>query len=152
MRVLELAAYDVVLGYDWLGTHSPMICHWELKTLEFMEGGQQVHLEGVKTDNKAPMAISPDQVVRWHKGNDIWTMAVVQQTQDKLPIISPPLVIQQMLSEYQDIFVEPAALPPHREYGHAIPLLLGVVPVNSRPYRYSPLHKDEIEKQVKSLL
>ena len=26
------------------------------------------------------------------------------------------------------------------------------VPVNSKPYRYSPLHKDEIERQVKELL
>jgi hypothetical protein len=34
-RVLELAAYDAVLGYDWLKTHNPMVCHWELKTLEF---------------------------------------------------------------------------------------------------------------------
>jgi hypothetical protein len=28
----------------------------------------------------------------------------------------------------------------------------GVVPVNAKPYRYSPLHKDKIEKQVKTLL
>jgi hypothetical protein len=28
----------------------------------------------------------------------------------------------------------------------------GSVPVNTRSYRYSPLHKDEIERQVKSLI
>jgi hypothetical protein len=31
-------------------------------------------------------------------------------------------------------------------------LLPSVVPVNSRPYKYSPKHKDEIEKQVQVLL
>ena len=33
-----------------------------------------------------------------------------------------------------------------------IPILPNAVPVNSKPYRYSPLHKDEIERQVKELL
>jgi hypothetical protein len=44
MRVLNIGAYDAILGYDWLSAHSPMIYHWELKTLEFKEGAVQVHL------------------------------------------------------------------------------------------------------------
>jgi hypothetical protein len=43
-------------------------------------------------------------------------------------------------------------LPPYRVYDHHIPLISGAVLVNSRSYRYSPLHKDEIEKQVIGLL
>lgn len=27
MRVLEMGAYDAILGYDWLTSHSPMACH-----------------------------------------------------------------------------------------------------------------------------
>jgi hypothetical protein len=34
MRVLDLGAYDAILGYDWLRTHSRMVCHWELKTMD----------------------------------------------------------------------------------------------------------------------
>jgi hypothetical protein len=26
-KVLHMTAYDAVLGYDWLSTHSPMVCH-----------------------------------------------------------------------------------------------------------------------------
>lgn len=37
-------------------------------------------------------------------------------------------------------------------HDHTIPLKPDAIPVNTRPYRYSPLHKDEIEKQVKELL
>jgi hypothetical protein len=33
MRVLDIIAYDAILGHDWLRSHSPMVCHWELKTL-----------------------------------------------------------------------------------------------------------------------
>lgn len=35
---------------------------------------------------------------------------------------------------------------------HHIPILPGSTPVNSRPYRYSLLHKTEIEKQMSELL
>jgi hypothetical protein len=35
MRVLQMGEYDAILGYDWLSTHSHMVCHWDLKTLEF---------------------------------------------------------------------------------------------------------------------
>jgi hypothetical protein len=48
MRVLQLGAYDAILGYDWLKAHSPVVCHWELKTVEFQEGEQHVHLQGMQ--------------------------------------------------------------------------------------------------------
>jgi hypothetical protein len=43
-----------------------------------------------------------------------------------------------------------SSLPPHKEYDHTIPLLPNSSPINTRPYRYPPLHKDEIEKQVRT--
>jgi hypothetical protein len=56
-----------------------------------------------------------------------------------------------VLIEFGDLFTVPNQLPPSRVYDHYIPLLPGVVPVNSRPYRYSPFHKDEIEREVNAL-
>jgi hypothetical protein len=61
-------------------------------------------------------------------------------------------VVKEVLDEYHDVFSEPTELPPSRPYDHHIPLIPGVVPMNSKPYRYSPLHKDEIEKEVNALL
>jgi hypothetical protein len=60
--------------------------------------------------------------------------------------------VQQLLQEFQDVFEQPTKLPPERFYDHHIPLLPNSAPVNSRPYKYSPQHKNEIEKQVKELL
>jgi hypothetical protein len=34
-RVLDLAAYDLILGMDWLEQHRPMTCDWLMKWLEF---------------------------------------------------------------------------------------------------------------------
>lgn len=57
-----------------------------------------------------------------------------------------------MLEQYKHIFQDPQTLPPQRSYDHAIPLTLGAVPINARPYHYSPQHKREIENQVKQPL
>jgi hypothetical protein len=35
MRVLDIGAYDAILGYDWLSAHNPMVCHWDKKVLQF---------------------------------------------------------------------------------------------------------------------
>ena len=74
---------------------------------------------------------------------------------ENIPSTAPnphPAAIQELLHQYQDVFTEPHQLPPHRFYDHQIPLIPGSTPVNFRPYKYSPHHKDEIEKQVKQLL
>jgi hypothetical protein len=60
MRVLNIAAYDAILGYDWLKKHSPMVFHWELKTMEFVEGNQQVHIQGIRSNNIDIFEISID--------------------------------------------------------------------------------------------
>lgn len=38
--VLQLGAYGGVLGMDWLSQHSPMNCHWQLKTISFETEGK----------------------------------------------------------------------------------------------------------------
>jgi hypothetical protein len=50
------------------------------------------------------------------------------------------------------VFAPPTSLPPSRPYDQHIPLLPGVMLINAKPYRYSLLHKTEIEKQVVALL
>jgi hypothetical protein len=57
-----------------------------------------------------------------------------------------------LLEEFLDVFAKPTQLPPSRPFDHHIPLVPGSVPVNAKPYRYSPFHKSEIERQVTELL
>jgi hypothetical protein len=54
--------------------------------------------------------------------------------------------LQLILKEFEDVFAVSTGLPSTRVYDHHIPLLPGSIPVNSRPYRYSPFHKTEIER------
>lgn len=151
MRVLELGTYDAILGYDWLKEHSPMVCNWEAKTLEFQEKGCAVLLKGIQPVEQTMEPVSMDKVHKWACGNDVWAFAVVDSVQQDTAQSEIP-EIQELLKEYADVFEQPTGLPPERFYDHQIPLIPGAVPVNSKPYRYSPQHKDEIERQVRELL
>lgn len=151
MRVLELGAYDAILGYDWLKGHSPMHCDWEKKVISFVDRGVWVQLRGNVDQTEAVVEVSTAQVERWLKGNDIWAFALLEQvTEGDRQEISGDL--QGLLEEFRDLFDTPTELPPSRPFDHHIPLVPGAIPVNSRPYRYSPHHKTEIEKQVIELL
>ena len=92
-----------------------------------------------------------EQVEKPVKGNDIWATAVVSFAIQK-DGTTVPQIIQSTLDSFQDVFQYPQTLPPHRAFDHAISLLPGSIPVNSRPYRYSPQQKDEIERQVNKMI
>jgi hypothetical protein len=151
MKVLDLGVYDAILGYDWLKLHSPMRCHWERRTMEFTNQGQLITLQGVSVSSIQPQVMSAEQIWKWAKGNDIWALAIVEKVPAQaVQHIQPQL--EQVLESYRDVFEEPKTLPPSRCYDHHIPLVPGAIPVNAKPYKYSPQHKNEIEKQVKELL
>jgi hypothetical protein len=63
-----------------------------------------------------------------------------------------PHEVQSIIHDFEGLFREPDELPPNRDFDHAISLLPDTVYVNSRPYKYSPQQKDEIEKQVAQML
>lgn len=56
-----------------------------------------------------------------------------------------------LLKEFEDVFQEPTSLPPPRDCDHRIHLKKDL-PVSCWPYRYGPLQKDEIERQVEQML
>ena len=57
-----------------------------------------------------------------------------------------------LLQSYQDLFHEPKGLPPPRAHDHRILLKADSEAINLRPYRYSGLQKDILEKMVKEML
>ena len=121
-----------------------MQCDWNLKTIQFDCEGTPVHLTGVRSD-KTPAITTLDAAQLWqmHEAKEIWDVDLVDMQalspHNKEDPIFP--VIQQVLTEFRDVFEEPTTLPPHRQYDHAINLEPRAVPVNCRPYRYSPCRK-----------
>jgi hypothetical protein len=147
MRVLELGAYDAVLGMDWLKRFGTMTCNWAKKTLIFDYDNTPVTLIGMDmpvTDQLGQFTMV--ELQSWLQNNEVWAMAVVdtvyRQVDSELVHMSPDL--QVLLTEFEDVFSDPKKLPPCRALDHAITLESAAPPVNARPYRYSPSQKDKL--------
>jgi hypothetical protein len=151
MRVLALEAYDVILGYDWLKQHSPMHYDWINKVLTFCDQGVKVRLQGDVDLKREVQQVSVLQLEKWVKGDEVWVFVMSEEVKGEEDVAGNE-TLTVILEEFEDVFAVPTQLPPTRPYDHHIPLLPGSIPVNSRPYRYSPHHKTEIEKQVSELL
>lgn len=63
MRVLDLGAYNCVLGYDWLRQHSPIHHDWQNKTMQFEEKGTQIKIQGVLPSELALHEISIEKSI-----------------------------------------------------------------------------------------
>jgi hypothetical protein len=66
--------------------------------------------------------------------------------------VALPDTVQAIIPKFQSVFDAPIELPPRRACDHKIPLVPGATPTHTRPYRYGPAMKDEIEKQIKEML
>lgn len=105
-------------------------------------------LQGVVPSPPTLSEISSDKIVKWCARNEVGAIAVLEVIPPPPPP-TIPLEVQALLDEYANVFEDPKTLPPTRLHDHHIPLLPNIAPINSKPYRYSPLQKDEIERQVK---
>lgn len=153
MKIVQLGGHDAILGLDWLEQWGDMACNWACETLKFQYRHQWITLQGVP-DSVQPShlaAASLTQIVKWQKCCDIWATALVEQQSAPVSNVLPAAV-SSLITEFADIFQTPHCLPPHRVFDHSITLYPNAAPVNSKPYLYSPLQKNEIEKQIKDML
>lgn len=158
-KVIPMAAYDLILGMDWLENFNPMKCDWLGKWLEFDYKGSKIKLQGILPSVTTEIKeISGKQVAKLNEGNDLWAAVLIAPKTDNTSmqeyymLQGIPKEIQSILADFGDLFLAPTELPPSRAYDHSISLLPNTVPVNCRPYRYSPDQKLEIERQVAKML
>lgn len=112
-----------------------------------------VRLQGVPTLPVLGTSVSAAQVQAMVKSNSILYMVHLNaiDADSQAELVLPP-EIQELLSQFSDLFEEPTTIPPPRAGDHQIPLMAGAQPFRLRPYRYSPTLKDEIEKQITEML
>jgi hypothetical protein len=86
--VIDMGAYDLVLGMDWLELYRPMVCDWLEKWIEFQMNSKTVRLQGiVSAQPKIIQEVSLEQVLKWEKGNDLWATVLLEPTNKSSTLI-----------------------------------------------------------------
>lgn len=161
--VLPLVLCDLILGIQWLRSLGPVLWDFDKLQMEFSFNGKKFVLRGAKPsgvkliNNKTfSQAVQQGAQICFlyldhpHYHLDIPSCQLHHSATGNP---SPPLAIDQLLTQFADIFREPTELPPSRPgFDHKIPLKDGTNPFSIQPYRYSILQKDIIDKLVEDML
>ncbi|XP_019257786.1 PREDICTED: uncharacterized protein LOC109236005 [Nicotiana attenuata] len=152
--VFPIEKSDLVLGIQWLYPLEDIKFNFRKLLIESEYKGKLLTLKGIQPTFKAVDAKSFEKMSV--EGSQFFMVRVKSEGETIELITSSetePDEVIQLLGEYSDVFGEPQQLPLSRGvFDHHIPLLEGSTPVNSRPYRYSPIKKDVIEKMVQDLV
>lgn len=154
-RLLEVKGYDIILGADWIFTHSPV--GLDLKTREFSitKNGEKI-ITFVDEDKPAKhLLIGTKKLCQLLKKRVLSTVILMNQTttnEEPKETEDIPEQIANLLKEFEDVFQEPTELPPYRKVDHAIALLDESKVVNQRPYRLPFHQKNAMEDLIKTLL
>jgi hypothetical protein len=161
--VLPLGCCDLILGVQWLKSLGPILWDFDKLQMEFTTQSRKFVLRGAKIPNlKLINNKTFAQAVQ--KGAELCFLSITPESsslmtpsyhvlQDSEHCLLVPNSLQDLIASYADIFAEPTRLPPPRPgFDHKIPLKAGVEPFNLRPYRFSVVQKDVIDKLVQDML
>lgn len=154
-RLLEVQGYDIILGADWIYSHSPIALN--LKTRKFSitkEGKEHVtFLDETLPDKHHPISANHLGKILKKKGAVGVVLVLNNDTLQGTPPAQPLLKeIQLLIQQYKDIFQEPTELPPQRSIVRTIPLMDNSKQVNQRVYRLPHHQKNAMEVLIEQLL
>jgi hypothetical protein len=92
-KIIDIGAYDLVLGMDWLELHKPMTCDWLKKWIEFPYKNSVVRLQGIVPPQPAELQeVFVEQVIKWNKGNDLWDVVQIEPAEKQSSMTDQYLV------------------------------------------------------------
>jgi hypothetical protein len=155
-RLLEVQGYGIILGTDWLYTHSPVGLDLKTRTFSITKDGQELVTLVDESQPSKHVTISAKKMCHLIRKQEIVTVLVLSNGSEKEVAALPPQqqhpAIASLLQQYEAIFQERQQLPPPRSVDHAITLVEGSKPVNQRLYRLPFHQKNAMEELIKQKL
>ncbi|KAL0557001.1 hypothetical protein IC582_005519 [Cucumis melo] len=138
---LELQAFDVILGMDFLFTHYASM-NFHRKEVTFRKpGSTEVVFRGERKIIPTSLILALKATKLLRKGSTAFLAHVVEVQEEKLKPKDVSIV-----NEYLDVFpVDLPGLPPDREVEFTIELLPGTTPISQAPYRMAPSELKELK-------
>nr|GFA28851.1 hypothetical protein [Tanacetum cinerariifolium] len=124
IMLLPLGGCEMVLGVQWLATLGDMQCNFKKLIMKFNHKGRQLVLRGMNNTHLCQME----------------------------SVGSVYAKVEQVLTQFDEVFEVPKYLPHQRSHDHQIPLMPNTPLKNVRPYRHLANQKDAIEDMVKELM
>jgi hypothetical protein len=133
LNILPLGSYECLIGMDWLDQHHAILdCHNKAFTC-FDEDGSLRKVQGIPRVVTI-REISALQLKKcYKKGCQIFASHMEETPKDKVQILED----YEVLEDFEDVFKEVLGLPPKRDIGFSINLILGAAPVSKTPYKTS---------------
>jgi hypothetical protein len=163
--IIDLSNFEMVLGIQWLSMLSDILCNYKHLWMSFDWQGERVLLKGENPPKFQTIELKQLSSIVGNQGQVAYYFLCSLMTVDDgeeeatgartITTLFPDIKDTNLLSlfqSYQDLFHEPKGLPPPKAHGHKIPLKAKSEAVNLRPYRYSRIQKDILEKMVKEML
>ncbi|GJP52310.1 hypothetical protein CLOM_g11436 [Closterium sp. NIES-68] len=157
-----LKGHDVILGRKWLSAKNPSI-DWTHDHVIIKHNGTDITLPQFPSSPSLPTCnlLSARQIKKSLKDPTAqFFLCYLHQISQSLsippspPVSNDPPEIQQLLSEFKDVFPSdlPPGLPPKRTVDHRICLQPGSEPTVRATYRMSTAELQEVQKQLEELL
>lgn len=161
--VLPIVCCDLILGVQWLKSLGKIVWDFDQLQMEFYVQGRKCLLRSAKTPSnklinskKFTKSLNSEaEICFLYLDNETPTLSVPKLQLLSLEADSSelPLELQDLLVDFEDVFQEPTDLPPRRPgFDHKIPLKDDIIPFNLRPYRYSIVQKNVVDKLVTEML
>ncbi|XP_061998995.1 uncharacterized protein LOC133716304 [Rosa rugosa] len=146
--LLLVPGCDLLLGTPWLDSLGFVGWLFLEKLMVFMANGCRQVLQGITKKHRA---------VDHNSFMALMTQEHLDPNSNHLGPHVPPATthgheVQQLITNYGDLFVTPTGLPQVRPIDHRISLRPTGHEVNVCPYRYSHSQKAKLESQVKEML
>ncbi|XP_019253895.1 PREDICTED: uncharacterized protein LOC109232588 [Nicotiana attenuata] len=153
--VLPIGSCDVVSGIQWLCMLGDIQINFAKLWMQFSYQGKSITSQGNSPSFKTVQAKTLNSVPA--NTTELFMIRVCHKEDPEKESFpkedGTSMEIQVLLEGDREVFEEPKQLPPSRGvFDHHIPLVEGSIPVNSRPYRYSPIQKDVIEQITQEML
>ncbi|KAL0446254.1 UNVERIFIED_CONTAM: Retrovirus-related Pol polyprotein from transposon.6 [Sesamum latifolium] len=140
MRTLTLGGCHIVLGGDWLRHYSPLEYDYNVMTVTVSKNGKKWGFKALA--HKAELhLISARNMSKLVNKDDygfvgqLCSLTATFPLQDKSHS-SHGTVLDDLLTDFSDLFQEHQGLPPHRSIEHLIVLKPDAIPRKMHPYRY----------------
>jgi hypothetical protein len=151
-KLLEVNGYEIILGADWIYTHSPVGLDLRGKEFSITKNDQLITFSD-ETFQYNHQVIGAKKLYQLLKKKAIGVVVLLNNSSSHPQPATDtiPVEIQAVLSEFADVFQEPDTLPPPRSVDHTIPLIEDQKPINQTTYRLPYHKKNAMEELIKQL-